>query len=170
MLQNCGDQPRIDHRHLFRGGGGGAVCLQAVVRFPEFEQKFDLPPRAVEHDHGLPREHLGLAVGHEDRPVLPLEIVPRWSAAMLLGLLVDFLSPPVGHFLGHPQCDQSAGQTMCHAEQNRHIDRPRPRLLPQVLQQGQGMARGVEDQRPVLQPRDPKSAGLRILANRSKAK
>ena len=80
---------------------------------------------------------------------------------MLLGLHVGFLSPPVGHLLGHPQSDQSAGQAMAHAQQDRHVDRSRPCLLPQVLQQRQGLALGVEDRGAMLQPRDPKSTGPR---------
>ena len=46
---------------------------------------------------------------------------------------------------------------MAHAQQDRHVDRSRPCLLPQVLQQRQGLALGVEDRRAMLQPRDPKS-------------
>ena len=46
---------------------------------------------------------------------------------------------------------------MAHAQQDRHVDRFRPCLLPQVLQQRQGLALGVEDRRAMLQPRDPKS-------------
>ena len=44
---------------------------------------------------------------------------------------------------------------MAHAQQDRHVDRSRPCLLPQVLQQRQGLALGVEDRRAMLQPRDP---------------
>src|SRR5208282_2833735 len=91
-------------------GRAGAVCREPVVRLPEFEHKFNLPPSAVEHDDGLPRQQLRLAIGHEDRPVLPFEILPRRHAAMLLGLHVGFLSPPVGHLLGHRRAINRQGR------------------------------------------------------------
>ena len=45
VLHKHGDQLDVDHRQLLLRGRAGAVCREPVVRLPEFEHKFDLPPR-----------------------------------------------------------------------------------------------------------------------------
>src|SRR5208283_2516491 len=59
VLYNDTDELGIEDRHLtFRRGRYLPIC-QAVVRFPKFEEKLDLPPRSVQNHHLFPGQQSG---------------------------------------------------------------------------------------------------------------
>ena len=161
VLYKHGDQLDVDHRQLLLRGRTGRSVAKPVVRLPEFEHKFDLPPRiGASTTTASHRQQFRLAIGHDNGPVLPIRDLPRRHAAMLLGLTWAFCRLRSATSWAPRRAINRGGRRWLTPGGTDTSIGPDP-VCRRYCNRNKRLALGVEDRRAMLQPRDAKKHGPR---------
>ena len=103
---------RDQTRTICRIGVDPLSTATRVLRFPTFEQKFNLPSRAVENRGLRRREHVPGHVGHQYRPVAPRQDVPHSVLARVFAIVSGAASVAVVSLCRRqPPSDQPTRET-----------------------------------------------------------
>ena len=100
---------------------GAFGLIQLSVRFPQFEEQFNLPARARQHERFRQTEPFGRDIGHVHRPIGQAQALQADGLPAPLGLGIQALPPSVSDGLSDSPGQQACRQAMLRAELNGQL-------------------------------------------------